>query len=850
MQTNRRGFLRASAAASLAEMLARPGRSLPPAADTLQALEIAKRNSFVAELPTPSFFQGMLLGNGDVGVCVTVRPDALGLHLGKNDCWDIRVSDDYYYHYALPFDVYLEVWKQASEKAKQRGEPEKQHLEFDPEFLKLYEQATEKLGRLRESESNRYEDSADAVRRYQEDVEPSYLKLWPRPWPCGIVWVHWDSRWITLIRQSLDPSDGLLEVELRYQHPKQPPRRIELLCFVDWATGLVSVSTDVTAPFLSVAYYPHLDQQAQLPAPQVGAERSAQHCDFTCYQSLPALAPTPEVPQPPRSPDDRAFALRGRVRGAWMVEGQPRSAVNNDHPQESSVILRSTSEQPFRMDLAIWTGRDQQQGNRVHLESSESAGPSAALQTLARLSSLPVSEIQQSSQKHWREFWSRSAVEFEDRELERIWYHNQYFLACCLRPGKIAPGLFANWMSGEIGTAWHGDYHLDYNAEQVYWGVFSSNHAEQHLPYLEFCEHFLPIAEAYAKDKFGLPGAYYPLIAYPAIAATRHPTVIPPYDLQISNSPWAVQSVWWHYLYTRDEAILSRVYPILRAVSRFLVAYVKKGPDGKYHFEPTVSPENWGLTVDFRLNKDCIIDLALTRFILDAAVEASKLLDADAEERPQWTEVSSNLAPYPKAHGPFGEVWVDVLNAPTEYVYNVPVTLAPVFPGEQVGIGRNEERLEIAKRTAETVRLEGGNDLVFQPLVRARLGMLDFDWFKREVCYCLLPNGVANDRVRQVEGRYADSTDYDHMMHMGFWTENFSLPAVLNECLLQSYTGTIHLFPNARGLGAARFQNLRAAGGFLVSASHDGESVSSVTLLSEKGLPARLPIPGAVEAPA
>jgi len=36
----------------------------------------------------------MLLGNGDVGACVVVRPDALGIHIGKNDCWDIRVSED------------------------------------------------------------------------------------------------------------------------------------------------------------------------------------------------------------------------------------------------------------------------------------------------------------------------------------------------------------------------------------------------------------------------------------------------------------------------------------------------------------------------------------------------------------------------------------------------------------------------------------------------------------------------------------------------------------------------------------------------------------------------------------
>ncbi len=146
-----------------------------------------------------------------------------------------------------------------------------------------------------------------------------------------------------------------------------------------------------------------------------------------------------------------------------------------------------------------------------------------------------------------------------------------------------------------------------------------------------------------------------------------------------------------------------------------------------------------------------------------------------------------------------------MVDAPEEHVYNVPVTLAPVFPGEQVGIGRGAEHWALARHTASVVRLEGGNDLVYQPLIRARLGMLDLDWFKREVRYCSLSNGVANDRVRQTIGRYDDSSDFDGMMYIGFWTENFALPAVLNECMMQSYTGIIRLFPNTQNLGPARF---------------------------------------------
>ena len=111
-------------------------------------------------------------------------------------------------------------------------------------------------------------------------------------------------------------------------------------------------------------------------------------------------------------------------------------------------------------------------------------------------------------------------------------------------------------------------------------------------------------------------------------------------------------------------------------------------------------------------------------------MEASRVLDLDLSRRVRWNEIRDNLAPYPKVDGPYGEVWLDVADAPAGHVYNVPITLAPIFPAEQVGIGRGEDQLPIARRTVQMIRLEGGNDLVFQPLARARLGMLDLEWFK------------------------------------------------------------------------------------------------------------------------
>ncbi|HME00548.1 MAG TPA: twin-arginine translocation signal domain-containing protein [Terriglobia bacterium] len=813
MKANRRRFLQATAATAAAGVLpadARP-RSNQPGLDGFQ---IAKRHQLVRDLPTPDFFEGMLLGNGDIGLCITVRPDALGLHLGKEDSWDIRVSEDHYQH-VLPFNELLKLWKRASEEAKRQGKPEMLYLE----------------------------SSIDFFRDYTMKVTSSYAKSWPRPWPCGIVWIHWDSRKVRVVRQTLDPSNGLFTLELEHDNLRGQRRKVTVHSFVNWNTGHVLLWTDDPAPFVSISYYPNLDRHAQLPPPEIDARVAARvaegSAEFSGYQRFPATVPTAENPNPGRSDKDRSFALSGLVKGEWAPEGlaesqerlkklEPGSKESDwgfDEPP--AVFLRSQRDQPFRLDLTLFTSRDR--ADNVTFAEAEGA----------RLARIPAPQLQQESEAGWKGFWSRSAVEFADKELEEIWYHNQYFLACCLREGKVAPGLFGNWTSGRIGTAWHGDYHMNYNTQQLFWGVFSSNHVDQNLPYVELVESILPMARNYAREKLGMPGAFFPHSAYP-VPSQVVPYPAPPWGYEVCETPWTVQSLWWHYQYTMDEDFLRRVYPILRAATDFIAAFVKKESDGKYHIAPTASPENWGCTVDFRLNKDCIMDLALSEFLLDSTVEASRILGLDADQRAKWIEVRQNLAPYPKSQGPYGEVWLDVLNAPPEHVYNVPVTLAPVFPGEQVGIGRHEEHLEIARRTARTVRLEGGNDLVYQPLIRARLGMLDLGWLKNEVRYCRLPNGIANDRVRQIDGRYQDSTDFDFMMRMGVWTENLSLPGVLNECMLQSYTGTIRLFPNPQGpdgpqdLGPARFRDLRAAGAFLISAAHDGQSVSDVTLFSEK----------------
>ena len=80
---------------------------------------------------------------------------------------------------------------------------------------------------------------------------------------------------------------------------------------------------------------------------------------------------------------------------------------------------------------------------------------------------------------------------------------------------------------------------------------------------------------------------------------------------------------------------------------------------------------------------------------------------------------------------------------------------------------RRREWRRILEATYRNQRNEGGNDLVFLNLQGARLGLLDLERFKRQINYCLLPNGTCTDMVLQV--LWAATTTRRRSISCGTW---------------------------------------------------------------------------------
>ena len=769
------------------------------AQETFSSFERAKLHPVTSDRPAPDFFEGALLGNGAMGVVVTTRPDAVVLYFGHNNVWDIRIS-----------------------------EKNKDKIGTFKEIFNKVKAIPDTLSSLRKD---------PWFRDYSRMALFNYERPYPRPFPCGSVLLGFDRRKAEMIGYRLDISNGLCEIKLLTKEKKE----LRLQIFTDMTRDqlwirLVDQQGHLCENILDRVRL-MIDPSTPSDFPKAKEDEVLSKGILSFRQILPYQEPD-KYDKTIGHPKDKAFSLTVALNKS--LEKTHRINWDGNKQDMSGLEASLQKKEPFVACISLLEGLNSD--IKAQLPQTDEPAPEKLVSALEKSTLI------------WKDYWSKSGVKLSDNFLERMWYHNLYFLNCATKDGATSPGLYANWSYDMIGTVWHGDYHMNYNVQQPYWVTFSSNHLEKNLPYINMVEFLMDVGRKWAKEYYELPGAYFPHTTYP-VDMTMNPYPDPNFGWETCETPWAVQGLWWHYLYSRDSVYLrTRAYEPIKAAVEFLAAYMKRPEahgsqwkDDKYHIFPTVPPELYQLRPGFKYNYDCNVDLTLTKFIFKAFREATGLLKTEAREKVLLNDVNdilSHFPDYPTAISKeYGKILVSVPGEHTNVVYNVPDALFTVFPGEDHGLHSDNNTTEILKNTYKNQQNEGGNDLVFINLQAARIGMLDLEKFKRQVNYCLLPNGTATLRVMQVHGRYSDMLPYDFMSRMGIWFENFALPVVVNECLMQSYDGTIRLFPNWPMNKDAEFHDLRASGAFLVSSTLKDGKVKEIRIFSEKGAPLKMILP-------
>ncbi len=113
----------------------------------------------------------------------------------------------------------------------------------------------------------------------------------------------------------------------------------------------------------------------------------------------------------------------------------------------------------------------------------------------------------------WTQFWARSFIEIPDKEIEKHWYAALYALGSCSRSGKVAPGLWGNWLTTDTPN-WHGDFHLNYNFQAPYFLAYGTNHADLTLPFYQAVLESMDNGRAMAQ-RHGWKGVHFPVCIGP-----------------------------------------------------------------------------------------------------------------------------------------------------------------------------------------------------------------------------------------------------------------------------------------------------------------------------------------------
>lgn len=226
---------------------------------------------------------------------------------------------------------------------------------------------------------------------------------------------------------------------------------------------------------------------------------------------------------------------------------------------------------------------------------------------------------------------------------------------------------------------------------------------------------------------------------------------------------------------------------------------------------------------------NCPFDIAYVHYTFDAFDKASRELGKDRTLAAECLAMKARLADYPVVPDANGKpVVVDWMGCKYKEVgeHNLTVPASPVFPAEHVTWFSPEPVKELFRRTIRDTKHNGNNSHVLFNIAKARLSMPEAvpdmkKWFKSRE----LPNGMFAWQGHQ---------------HGTFMPESIGVAALVTEFLMQSVGDTIRVFPCWPTEQDAAFTNLRAQGGFLVSAEQKSGKVTSLEITSTVGGTLRL----------
>jgi len=427
----------------------------------------------------------------------------------------------------------------------------------------------------------------------------------------------------------------------------------------------------------------------------------------------------------------------------------------------------------------------------------------------------------------------------EDKNLEVLYFQfGRYLLISSSRTTGVPANLQGIW-NPYIRPPWSSNYTTNINAEENYWLAENTNLSEMHQPMLSFIKNVASTGKITAKTFYGVGG--WVACHNSDIWAMSNPVGDfgngdPVWACWNMGGAWLSTHLWQHYLFTQDLKFLKNEgYDLMKGAAQFCLEWLVEDKNGNLITSPSTSPENTYKTPDGYVGATLYggtSDLAMIRECFQQTIQASKVLNMDADFRGKLEAALAKLYPYQIGKkGNLQEWYFDWEDSDPQHRHQS--HLFGLFPGTHITPIATPD---LANACRKTLEIKGDETTGWSKGWRINLWarLLDGNHaykMYRELLKYVEPDGVKTNYARG-GGTYPNLFD----AHPPFQIDgNFGGAAAVAEMLVQSSENEIHLLPalpDAWPNGSVK--GICTRGGYEVSMDWKDKVINKLSVYAKK----------------
>ena len=275
----------------------------------------------------------------------------------------------------------------------------------------------------------------------------------------------------------------------------------------------------------------------------------------------------------------------------------------------------------------------------------------------------------------------------------------RYLMISSSRPGTQPATLQGIW-NKETSPPWGSKYTANINLQMNYWLPDPANLGECMLPLIEMAEELSVTGAAMAKAHYGARG--WVMHHNTDLWRATGPVDGAKWGLWPTGGAWVCAQLWDHVAFADDDALVARLYPVIRGAAEFMLDVLVPLPGSDYLVTaPSLSPEN----VHPRGAALCAgptMDNQIIRDLFAAAIEASVQLGLDADFRAELNAARRRLPPDRVGEAGQLQEWLEDWDLEVPEVHHRHVShLYGLYPSQQIDIEWTPELAAAAKRSLD-----------------------------------------------------------------------------------------------------------------------------------------------------